>query len=124
MTGSFSNNLVRITRVLHVHKRTLRQLAPEAIVGSKRSLALETRLPETFQAMWKRPLRSIRIRCQGDLNLQHLRFTGSDFVMLDTFRSAANTAFHKQTSSGEAAPDRWPAVENGRAAWTACVSTH
>jgi maltose alpha-D-glucosyltransferase/alpha-amylase len=141
----------KITRVLQVLRRTLRQMAPESSVDPKRILALETRLLETFQAMLKRPLRSVRILCHGDLNLHHLLSTGSDFVitdwsgpstasflerrikrsplwdvagMLNSFRSAANTALHKQTSSGEVSPDRWPVLENGGAAWTACVSTH
>jgi hypothetical protein len=42
--------------------------------------------------------------------------------MVNSFRSAANTALTRQISSGEVAPDRWPILAAGAAGWYAGVS--
>ena len=138
----------RLTTVLPLLERTMKTEAPRWAPSAERVLALKSRLLQLSHEFMKRRIRSVRIRCHGDLNLRHMLSTGSDFVvtglpgpghspfierrikrsplwdvagMMHSFRNATHAALLEQEARGEATLDRLESLENAAAAWYGCT---
>jgi len=138
----------RLTTVLPLLERTMKAHEPRWAPGAERVLALKSRLLQLSHEIMKKRIRSVRIRCHGDLDLRHLLSTGGDFVvtglpgpshspfierrikrsplwdvagMMHSFRSATHAALLEQEARGEATQDRLEPLENAAAVWYGCT---
>jgi maltose alpha-D-glucosyltransferase/alpha-amylase len=138
----------KTTTVLPLLERSMKAQTHPWVPIAERVLALKSRLLQFSHELMKKRIRSVRIRCHGDLDLRHLRSTGSDFVvvglpgpshspfierqikrsplwdvagMMHSFRSATHAALNEQEARGEAALDRLQALEHAAAAWYGCI---
>jgi maltose alpha-D-glucosyltransferase/alpha-amylase len=70
-------------RALELLRGHLEELPPPAKQGAQRVLGVEGEVMARFQAILKRKITAMRIRCHGDYHLGQVLYTGKDFVIID-----------------------------------------
>ncbi len=137
-----------VVQVMSSLKGILPRLPAEVREGAEEMLSRRDDILSRFQAVTRRRMSAMRIRCHGDYHLGQLLYTGSDFVIVDfegeparslgerrikhsplkdvagmirSFHYAAHTALHGQTSVVVRKEDV-PRLEEWSRAWYLWVS--